>query len=105
MKCFLCKILKRTYTIWCFQFIIYPTAADRFQSFCVFQGGFALVPREKSYLKLRSNVAKQICLTVKQVMSNDADAHSLQVERCFGVLVSPGRHVRHSDMQLLDIVS
>nr|XP_018900876.1 PREDICTED: rab GTPase-activating protein 1-like isoform X1 [Bemisia tabaci] len=69
------------------------------------KGGFALVPREKSYLKLRSNVAKQICLTVKQVMSNDADAHSLQVERCFGVLVSPGRHVRHSDMQLLDIFS
>ena len=25
-----------------------------------------------------------------------------QVERCFGMLVSPGRNVRHSDMQLLE---
>merc|ERR1719206_936513 len=27
---------------------------------------------------------------------------NLQVERCFGMLVSPGRNVRHSDMQLLE---
>ena len=27
---------------------------------------------------------------------------SLKVERCFGMLVSPGRNVRHSDMQLLE---
>ena len=26
----------------------------------------------------------------------------MQVERCFGMLVSPGRNVRHSDMQLLE---
>ena len=26
----------------------------------------------------------------------------IQVERCFGMLVSPGRNVRHSDMQLLE---
>ena len=29
---------------------------------------------------------------------------SLQVDRCFGMLVSPGRNVRHSDMQLLESV-
>ena len=27
---------------------------------------------------------------------------SLKVDRCFGMLVSPGRNVRHSDMQLLE---
>ena len=29
---------------------------------------------------------------------------SLKVDRCFGMLVSPGRNVRHSDMQLLESV-
>ena len=29
---------------------------------------------------------------------------SRQVDRCFGMLVSPGRNVRHSDMQLLESV-
>ena len=29
---------------------------------------------------------------------------SLKVDRCFGMLVSPGRNVRHSDMQLLEDV-
>jgi hypothetical protein len=30
---------------------------------------------------------------------------SLAVERCFGMLVSPGRNVRHADMQLLEHVT
>ena len=29
---------------------------------------------------------------------------TLKVDRCFGMLVSPGRNVRHSDMQLLEDV-
>ena len=29
---------------------------------------------------------------------------TVQVERCFGMLVSPDRNVRHSDMQLLEDV-
>ena len=29
----------------------------------------------------------------------------LAVERCFGMLVSPGRNVRHADMQLLEHVT
>lgn len=28
----------------------------------------------------------------------------LYIERCFGVLIAPGRHIRHSDMQLLEMV-
>lgn len=51
---------------------------------------------------MRINVEKQITLTVQQVV-NQHD-HDLVVERCFGVLLSPGRHVKHSDMQLLEMV-
>ena len=39
------------------------------------------------------------CLSVSQSV-----VCSVQVERCFGMLVSPGRNVRHSDMQLLEDV-
>ena len=39
---------------------------------------------------------------VRQVSDN---LTSLQVERCFGMLVSPGRNVRHSDMQVRSTVS
>jgi hypothetical protein len=66
------------------------------------QGGFSAVPKDRSYFKLRVNLEKQLCLTVQQVSENERD---LEVERCIGVLVSPGRNVKHSDMQLLEMVS
>ncbi|XP_066994263.2 rab GTPase-activating protein 1-like isoform X2 [Anabrus simplex] len=66
------------------------------------RGGFSAVPKDRSCFKLRVNMEKQLCLTVQQVSENE---HDLEVERCFGVLVSPGRHVKHSDMQLLEMVS
>jgi hypothetical protein len=66
------------------------------------QGGFSAVPKDRSCFKLRVNLEKQLCLTVQQVSENERD---LEVERCFGVLVSPGRNVKHSDMQLLEMVS
>ncbi|XP_069685787.1 rab GTPase-activating protein 1-like isoform X2 [Periplaneta americana] len=66
------------------------------------RGGFSAVPKDRSYFKLRVNLEKQLCLTVQQVSENERD---LEVERCFGVLVSPGRNVKHSDMQLLEMVS
>lgn len=63
------------------------------------KGGYVYVPREKGCFKLRSNVEKQVVVTLCQVSENNVN---LQVERCFGMLVSPGRNVRHSDMQLLE---
>jgi hypothetical protein len=66
------------------------------------QGGFNTVPKDRSCFKLRVNIEKQLCLTVQQVSENEKE---LEVERCFGVLVSPGRNVKHSDMQLLEMVS
>ena len=40
-------------------------------------------------------------ITMCQVSDN---LTTLKVDRCFGMLVSPGRNVRHSDMQLLEDV-
>lgn len=68
------------------------------------QGGFISVPRDRNFLKLRANVEKQVCLTINQVVSG-TQQRILQLERCFGVLVCPGRNVKQSDMQLLDMVS
>ncbi|CAB0008986.1 unnamed protein product [Nesidiocoris tenuis] len=65
-------------------------------------GGFCATPRDRDSFKIRSNVEKQICLTVTQLASESQK--KLEVKRCFGVLIAPGRHVKHSDMQLLDMV-
>jgi len=62
------------------------------------------VPRDRNFLKLRANVEKQVCLTINQLVSG-TQQRILQLERCFGVLVCPGRNVKQSDMQLLDMVS
>ncbi|KAK9306336.1 hypothetical protein QLX08_003024 [Tetragonisca angustula] len=66
------------------------------------KGGFSIVPKDRNCFKLRSNVAKQVCLSIQQVSSKEGGI-TLEVERCFGVLVSPGRNVKHSDMRLLEM--
>ena len=63
------------------------------------KGNFVYVPRDKDCFKLRSNVEKRVVVNLCQISDN---LTSLKVERCFGMLVSPGRNVRHSDMQLLE---
>ena len=60
------------------------------------------VPRHKGLFKLRTNVEKKVIITVQQISNNSC---ILNVERCFGMLVSPGRNVRHADMQLLEHVT
>lgn len=64
------------------------------------KGGFCAVGKDKHGFKLKTNSVKQLCLTIKQVSDNGPQ---LLIERCFGVLVAAGRHVRHSDMQLLEM--
>ena len=68
---------------------------------------------------MRANVEKCVVISLCQVSDNltslkvclpanvtclPANLPSLKVDRCFGMLVSPGRNVRHSDMQLLESV-
>ncbi|XP_025837449.1 rab GTPase-activating protein 1-like isoform X2 [Agrilus planipennis] len=65
------------------------------------RGTFSTVPKDRSGFKLRVNLDKQLYLSIRQVSDNGLQ---LFIERCFGVLIAPGRHVRHSDMQLLEMV-
>ncbi|XP_043274726.1 rab GTPase-activating protein 1-like isoform X3 [Venturia canescens] len=66
------------------------------------KGSYSTVPKDRNCFKLRSNVSKQVCFSIQQVSNKDG-GNSLEVERCFGVLVSPGRNVKHSDMRLLEM--
>uniref|UniRef100_A0A3Q2Z5G3 RAB GTPase activating protein 1 like n=1 Tax=Hippocampus comes TaxID=109280 RepID=A0A3Q2Z5G3_HIPCM len=56
--------------------------------------------RDKLYFKLRQNVQKKVLITVQQISNKD-----LGIERCFGMLLSPGQKVCNSDMHLLDMES
>ena len=65
---------------------------------------FDVVPRQKGIFKLRSNIEKKVVVNVHQVNSQ-SNSCRLGIERCFGMLVSPGRNVRHVDMQLIEHVT
>ena len=54
---------------------------------------YEVVPRQKGLFKLRSNIEKKVVITARQISTNSC---CLNVERCFGMLVSPGRAVRHA---------
>jgi hypothetical protein len=64
------------------------------------KGTFSVVGKDRGGFKLKTNLEKQLCLSIRQVSDNGPQLH---IERCFGVLIAPGRHVRHSDMQLLEM--
>ncbi|XP_037104526.1 rab GTPase-activating protein 1-like isoform X1 [Syngnathus acus] len=66
------------------------------------KGNFSPVPkdRDKLYFKLRQNVPKKVVITVQQISNKE-----LVIERCFGMLLSPGQKVCNSDMHLLDMES
>ncbi|XP_072515848.1 rab GTPase-activating protein 1-like isoform X2 [Salminus brasiliensis] len=66
------------------------------------KGNFSPVPkdRDKYYFKLRQGVQKKVVVTVQQISNKE-----LGIERCFGMLLSPGQKVRNSDMHLLDMES
>jgi len=59
------------------------------------------VGKDRNGFRLKTNLEKQISISIKQVSDNGPQ---LVIERCFGVLVAPGRHVKHSDMRLLERV-
>ncbi|KAF7241321.1 Rab GTPase-activating protein 1-like, partial [Varanus komodoensis] len=65
------------------------------------KGNFSPVPkdREKLYFKLKQGLEKKVVITVQQTSNKE-----LAIERCFGMLLSPGRNVKNSDMHLLDML-
>ncbi|KAF6126785.1 RAB GTPase activating protein 1 [Phyllostomus discolor] len=66
------------------------------------KGYFSAVPKDKDRqcFKLRQGIDKKIVIYVQQTTNKE-----LAIERCFGLLLSPGRGVRNSDMHLLDLES
>lgn len=54
-------------------------------------------PREKDSFKLRTNLDKIICINLYQDLSH-FNYPVIQVERCFGMLLSPGRNLNPNDM-------
>uniref|UniRef100_A0A8C9WDK8 Rab GTPase-activating protein 1 n=1 Tax=Scleropages formosus TaxID=113540 RepID=A0A8C9WDK8_SCLFO len=66
------------------------------------KGSFSAVSKDKDKqsFKLRPGMDKKIVIYVQQTSNKE-----LQIERCFGLLLSPGKDVRNSDMHLLDLES
>ncbi|XP_038613548.1 rab GTPase-activating protein 1-like isoform X1 [Tachyglossus aculeatus] len=66
------------------------------------KGNFSPVPkdRDKFYFKMKQGIEKKVVITVQQLSNKE-----LAIERCFGMLLSPGRNVKNSDMHLLDMES
>ncbi|KAG8447870.1 hypothetical protein GDO86_015108, partial [Hymenochirus boettgeri] len=66
------------------------------------KGYFSAVPKEKDKqcFRLRQGVDKKIVICVQQTSNKE-----LAIERCFGLLLSPGKDVRNSDMHLLELES
>ncbi|CAB1314212.1 unnamed protein product [Coregonus sp. 'balchen'] len=61
---------------------------------------FTFTDRDKFFFKLRQGVQKKVVVMVQQMSNKE-----LGIERCFGMLLSPGQKVRNSDMHLLDMES
>ncbi|MGH0124371.1 UNVERIFIED_CONTAM: hypothetical protein FKN15_036914 [Acipenser sinensis] len=66
------------------------------------KGSFSAVlkDKDKQSFKLRPGIDKKIVIYVQQTSNKE-----LAIERCFGLLLSPGKDVRNSDMHLLDLES
>ncbi|XP_067323759.1 rab GTPase-activating protein 1-like isoform X2 [Anolis sagrei] len=66
------------------------------------KGNFSPVPkdRDKYFFKLKQGLEKKVVITIRQISNKE-----LVIERCFGMLLSPGRNVKNSDMHLLDMES
>uniref|UniRef100_A0AAY4BIH5 Rab GTPase-activating protein 1 n=1 Tax=Denticeps clupeoides TaxID=299321 RepID=A0AAY4BIH5_9TELE len=66
------------------------------------KGTFSAVSKDKDKqsFKLRPGMDKKIVIYVQQTSNKE-----LAIERCFGLLLSPGKNVKNSDMHLLDLES
>ncbi|KAI1904783.1 hypothetical protein AGOR_G00009240 [Albula goreensis] len=66
------------------------------------KGTFSAVSKDKDKqsFKLRPGMDKKIVIYVQQTSNKE-----LAIERCFGLLLSPGKDVKNSDMHLLDLES
>lgn len=56
-------------------------------------------PQDSGVFKLRRDLLKTLTVILTQTSNRD-----LRVDRCFGMLVSPGRNIKNSDMHLIEMV-
>ncbi|KAK7095541.1 rab GTPase-activating protein 1-like isoform X2 [Littorina saxatilis] len=64
------------------------------------KGNYSTCPKDKNVFKLKVNCEKRLAINVQH-----SGPQQLRIERCFGLLISPGRNVKHSDMQLIELVN
>lgn len=64
------------------------------------KGNLTTCPKDKTVFKFRNNYEKKIVINVSQTGDTE-----LMIERCFGLLISPGRNVKDGDMQLIEMKS
>ncbi|KAG8201686.1 hypothetical protein JTE90_012751 [Oedothorax gibbosus] len=62
------------------------------------KGNFVSCPREKDFFKLRCNLEKMVTITLSQISNNK----ELNLQNCFGLLITPGRNLGSSEMQALE---
>ncbi|KAK6011633.1 hypothetical protein OSTOST_23275, partial [Ostertagia ostertagi] len=61
---------------------------------------WVLCPQQSNTLKLRRDRQKRLIIHLRQV-----SGVPLTITKCFGMLLAAGRNLRHSDMQLLELVT
>lgn len=64
------------------------------------KGNYSACPKDKDVFKFKVNTEKRLQISVQQ-----SGPQEIRIERCFGLLISPGRNVQHSDMQLIELRS
>ncbi|KAK3719378.1 hypothetical protein RRG08_029534 [Elysia crispata] len=64
------------------------------------KGNYSACPKDKDVFKFKVNTEKLLQISVQQ-----SGPQEIRIERCFGLLISPGRNVQHSDMQLIELMS
>lgn len=70
----------------------------------VSEGKWHTAPIDKEGFKLRTNLDKRICITLHQDLTHHSFTQ-IRVERCFGMLLCPGRNMVSSDMVAIGLQS
>ncbi|CAG2116049.1 unnamed protein product, partial [Medioppia subpectinata] len=60
-------------------------------------------PRDKECFKFKANAEKKICIAIFQ--DSTQSRVTLNIEKCFGMLLSPGRNIKSSDMIPIGLLS
>lgn len=68
----------------------------------LFQGNFGRISRNHNVLKLHANVEKQICLSIRRILTKNQQ--DLGIKACSGIRAATGSNVENGDSQPLETV-